>query len=153
MLVVDAILTYTIIVRPPSSEEFASDVTDLAQSAKSLVTLLLTSSAFRILVSSLFATSRQVIASAASSVGAVAERVEIGAAEVRKAAQLDDVTFEGVVGRVSGAVGDTLSEGAAAAHVPNEGIDKVRDEVVGRVQEVCLSKFLNRYIIITKSRP
>ncbi|KAG8987633.1 hypothetical protein FRB90_003237, partial [Tulasnella sp. 427] len=63
----------------PSSGEVQSDVQNLTDSVKTLVTLLFTSSAFRLLLTDIFVTVRDILADFAAQVGDVAKVVESGA--------------------------------------------------------------------------
>lgn len=135
------------VVDLPSPTELSSDITKLAQSTRTLFTLLLTSSAFRAILSSLFAITREVLASTASSVASVAAHIEAGATEVERAARLDDISFEGVQGRVAEAFGRAKEAGSDIDGVGVEGADKLRDQVIGRIQEVLLP-LIHTFVIL-----
>lgn len=114
----------------------SADLVNLAQSTKSLLALLLTSSAFRAILASLFTTTREVLASTASSVAAVAEHIEAGASEVERSARLDNISFEGTQERLAEAIDNALEAGKDIGETGVEGTNRLRDEVIGRLQEV-----------------
>ena len=128
-------LTQPFTVKPPSVPELTSDLSTLTTSTRTLFTLLLTSTSFRILVSTLLASARELIAGTAGAVAAVSSKVEQGAHRVEDAARLDDLTFEGVRARAGEAAIDTMQEGVKAGARVGQGAERARDEVVGRVQE------------------
>lgn len=63
----------------PSAAQVQHDAQNLSDSIKTLVTLLFTSSAFRLLLTDVFVTAREILADFASQIGDVAQAVESGA--------------------------------------------------------------------------
>ncbi|KAF7976112.1 hypothetical protein HWV62_7545 [Athelia sp. TMB] len=122
-------------VKPPTVPELTSDLSTLTASTRTLFTLLLTSASFRLLISTLLASARELIAGTAGAVAAVSSKVEQGAHRVEDAARLDDLTFEGVRARAGEAAIDTMQEGVKAGARVGQGAERARDEVVGRIQE------------------
>ncbi|KAJ7770572.1 hypothetical protein B0H16DRAFT_1515956 [Mycena metata] len=125
-----------------SSREISEDSGDFMRSLKTLSQLALTSSAFRMLVSDILTTTREVVAEAAIEVGEVASQVQAAAIDVAKAAELDNLTAEGLAGKAAESYsGIQQSVGHAHRNIGTLGDDsaqQVRDIVVGRVQEIIL---------------
>ena len=98
-------------------------VLDIPRSIQSLLTLLLTSATFRLILSALFASAQELVASAGRAVEGMAGQLDIGVKEMEKAAgagYFDDVRETGAF------VLEGLSEEAA---------DKLKGEVVKKVQQ------------------
>lgn len=127
-------------VDPPTPSELASDLDNLTQSVKSLLSLILTSASFRLILSSLFSTTREFIASTASSVGNVAGWVEVEAREVEKAAKRGDVRLEETKEKMGDAWARLENIGGGTG---NDNFDKLKDEFVDRVQETIIRAHKN----------
>ncbi|KAF7323764.1 hypothetical protein MKEN_00597400 [Mycena kentingensis (nom. inval.)] len=114
------------------------DALKLVQSLKSLSKLALTSSAFRMFLSDILATTRETISEAATQVGQVAGQVQAAAVDIAKTAELSDVAA--VRERVDNSLMDVqTSVGVAHENIGTLGddsADRARDIVVGRVQEL-----------------
>ncbi|KAJ6571811.1 hypothetical protein B0H19DRAFT_1131376 [Mycena capillaripes] len=125
-----------------NSSQISEDVDDFARSLKTLSQLAVTSSAFRMLVSDILATTREIVAEAASEVGQIASQVQAAAVDVAKTAELDNLTTEGLKGKAEESyLGIQQSVGHAHRNIGTLGDDSVeqmRDIVVGRVQEIVI---------------
>lgn len=123
-----------------SSEEISEDAADFLQSLKTLSKLAITSSAFRMLMSDILVTTREVVAEAAIEIGEVASQVQAAAADVAKTAELDNLTTEGLKGKAEESYSG-IQQSVGHAHrnlgtLGDDSADQIRDIVVGRVQEV-----------------
>ncbi|KAJ7054345.1 hypothetical protein C8F01DRAFT_1063710 [Mycena amicta] len=125
-------------IDPGASNEINRDAVQFLQSLKSLSKLALTSSAFRMFLSDIVATTRETISEAASQIGDVAAQVQAVAIDIATTAELGDVSatreraadsyadVRGSVGHAHRNIG-TLGEDSA---------ERARDIVVGRIQEL-----------------
>ncbi|KAJ7131712.1 hypothetical protein C8R43DRAFT_1239737 [Mycena crocata] len=134
-------------IDPNSSGEISSDADDFIESLTTLARLAVTSSAFRMLMSDILTTTREIVAEAASEVGQVASQVQAAAADVSKAAELDNLTAEGLKGKAEDSVSG-LRQSIGHAHrnigtLGDESPERVRDLVVGRVQEIVIQAHQN----------
>ncbi|KAJ7800327.1 hypothetical protein B0H14DRAFT_2465465 [Mycena olivaceomarginata] len=123
-----------------SSEEISEDAADFLQSLKTLSKLAITSSAFRMLMSDILVTTREVVAEAAIEIGEVASQVQAAAADVAKTAELDNLTTEGLKGKAEESYSG-IQQSVGHAHrnlgtLGDDSADQIRDIVVGRVQEI-----------------
>ncbi|KAJ7128106.1 hypothetical protein C8R46DRAFT_972805 [Mycena filopes] len=130
-----------------SSTEISEDADDFLHSLKTLSKLALTSSAFRMLVSDILTTTREVVAEAAIEVGAVASQVQAAAVDVAKAAELDNLTAEGLKGKAAESYSG-IQQSVGDAHrnlgtLGDDSVEQVRGIVVGRVQEIVLQAHRN----------
>ncbi|KAJ6499679.1 hypothetical protein C8R47DRAFT_295418 [Mycena vitilis] len=125
-----------------NSSQISEDADDFVRSLKTLSRLAITSSAFRMLVSDILVTTREVVAEAASEIGEVASQVQAAAADVAKTAELANLTTEGLKGKAQESyAGIQQSVGHAQDNIGTLGDDsaeQVRDIVVGRVQELVI---------------
>jgi hypothetical protein len=78
---------------------------------KLLLCLLLSSAAFRTIVSDILSTARELVADVAADIGNVALHVQIGAEQVEEAARLDSVTLEGLKAKTKEATGKVQDAG------------------------------------------
>jgi hypothetical protein len=125
-----------------TSEEMNADAEHFLKSLKTLARLAVTSSAFRMLLSDILATTREVIAEAASEVAEIASQVQATAADVSKAVELDNLTVEGLKGKAEESYSG-IQQSVGHAHrnlgtLGDDSAERVKDIVVGRVQEVIL---------------
>ncbi|KAF7350504.1 hypothetical protein MVEN_01356000 [Mycena venus] len=130
-----------------SSQEISEDADDLMQSLKTLSKLAITSSAFRMLVSDILATTREVVAAAAIEIGEIASQVQAAAVDVAKTAELENLTAEGLKGKAQESYSG-IQQSVAHTHrnigtLGDESVEKVRDIVVARVQEVIIQAHRN----------
>ncbi|KAJ7136079.1 hypothetical protein C8R44DRAFT_392980 [Mycena epipterygia] len=130
-----------------SSQEISEDTDDFVQSLKTLARLAISSSAFRILMSDILATTREMVAEAASEVGEIASQVQAAAIDVAKTAELDNLTVEGVRGKADESYSG-LQQSVGHAHrnmgtLGDESAGRLRDLVVGRVQEIVVQAHKN----------
>ncbi|KAJ6590538.1 hypothetical protein DFH09DRAFT_207053 [Mycena vulgaris] len=130
-----------------SSQEISNDADEFMQSLKTLARLAITSSAFRMLMSDILATTREIVAETASEIGEIASQVQSAAADVVKTAELDNLTVEGLKGKAEESYSE-LQKSVGHAHrnigtLGDESPEKVRDLVVGRVQEIILQAHQN----------
>ncbi|KAF8189924.1 hypothetical protein K438DRAFT_1676518 [Mycena galopus ATCC 62051] len=130
-----------------SSQEISEDADDFLQSLRTLSKLAITSSAFRMLVSDIFVTTREVVAEAATEIGEVASQVQAAAADVAKMAELDNLTTEGLKGKAQESYSG-LQRSVGHAHsnlgtLGDESAEQIRDIVVGRVQEIVVQTHSN----------
>jgi hypothetical protein len=117
---------------PPSPTELLSDLDDQTQSIRSLVSLVLTSASFHLILSSLFSATREIVAYTASIVGDVAAWVEVEANEVERAAKRGEVRL----GEAKETIGDAWAGlGNIAGGTYDESVDRLKDEIIGKVQE------------------
>jgi hypothetical protein len=121
------------------------------QSLKTLAQLAITSSAFRMLMSDILATTREIVAEAATEIGEVASQVQAAAIDVAKTAELDNLTAEGLKGKAEESYMG-LQESVGHAHrnigtLGDESTERVRDLVVGRVQEVGV-RHIRAYVML-----
>lgn len=107
-----------------------------------MLVLLLTSSAFRLVLSSFLITAREIMAAVASDVEDVAGKVYAGAEQVERVAKLGDVNL--VVNEVQSAVQETIEDVGDAKVKWTEFVDvnadrdRVKDIVLTRIQEVSI---------------
>ncbi|KAI0088053.1 hypothetical protein BDY19DRAFT_891712 [Irpex rosettiformis] len=78
----------------PTKDEATSDITEFVLAVRQISIILLTSSTFRIILSDLFKTAREIVADTAADVGRVAATVEATADKVEKVLRSEDATFE-----------------------------------------------------------
>ncbi|KAJ7627634.1 hypothetical protein DFH06DRAFT_1007090 [Mycena polygramma] len=125
-----------------NSSQISEDADDFMRSLKTLSRLAITSSAFRMLLSDILVTTREIVAEAASEIGEVASQVQAAAADVAKTAELANLTTEGLKGKAQESyAGIQQSVGHAQDNIGTLGddsADQVRDIVVGRVQELVI---------------
>ncbi|KAJ7721961.1 hypothetical protein DFH07DRAFT_898139, partial [Mycena maculata] len=136
-----------------SSHEISADTDEFLQSLKTLAQLAITSSAFRMLMSDILATTREIVAEAASEIGEVASQVQAAAVDVANAAELDNLTADGLKGKAEESYSG-LQHSVGNAHrnlgtLGDESSDRVRDLVVGRVQEITIQAQKNPAAIHT----
>ncbi|KAJ7637083.1 hypothetical protein FB45DRAFT_829411 [Roridomyces roridus] len=123
-------------------EDASSDLTSFLQSLMTLTQLTLTSSAFRMLISDILGTTREIVAEAASEIGEVAAEVQATAFEVAKTVETGAVTADTLEGKARESYAG-LQQSVENAHsnmgtLGDNSADRVRDLVVGRVQEIVL---------------
>jgi archaellum component FlaC len=125
---------------PPTTEELNRDVETLVKSAKTLLRLLATSSAFRIIVADLLQAIRETVDEFAFDVERIALQAQIGAEEVRDASRFDDATLETLAGKVKEVAKEVMEVGETTAErwATVDPTQKTKDTVIGRVQEVGL---------------
>jgi hypothetical protein len=118
------------------------DANILLSSLKSTLALLLTSSAFRLIFSSLLTTAREIIAAIASDVEGVAEKVQVGAEHVERAAKFGDVNL--VINEVQSTVQDAVEDTGEVKvewtefFDANLDKDEMKDVILTRMQEVSM---------------
>ncbi|KAJ6486848.1 hypothetical protein C8R45DRAFT_996226 [Mycena sanguinolenta] len=125
-----------------SSQEISEDAKDFLQSLKTLSKLTLTSSAFRMLVSDILLTTREIVAEGATEIGEVAAQVQAAATDVVKIAELDNLTVESLKGKGQESYSG-IQQSVDHAHrnlgtLGDESAEQIRDIVVGRVQEIVI---------------
>ncbi|KAJ7660057.1 hypothetical protein B0H17DRAFT_1145095 [Mycena rosella] len=130
-----------------SSQEITNDADDFMQSLKTLAQLAITSSAFRMLMSDMLATTREIVAETASEIGQVASQVQAAAVDVAKTAELDNLTVDGLKGKAEESYSG-LEQSVGHAHrnigtLGDDSAERVRDLVVGRVQEIVIQAHQN----------
>ncbi|KAJ7437385.1 hypothetical protein B0H11DRAFT_2107808, partial [Mycena galericulata] len=109
-----------------SSQELSEDAGDFVQSLKSLAQLTITSSAFRMLLSDILGTTREIVAEAASEIGEIASQVQAAAVDGKAQESYSGLQQSvGTAHRNLGTLGDDSAE-------------RARDLVVGRVQELVI---------------
>ncbi|KAJ6631180.1 hypothetical protein B0H10DRAFT_711550 [Mycena sp. CBHHK59/15] len=130
-----------------ASRDMSSDADDFLQSLTSLARLTITSSAFRMLVSDILTTTREIVAEAASEIGQVASQVEAAAADVTKAAELSNLTVQGLTQKAGESyAGIQQSVGHAHRNLGTLGDDsaeRAKDLVIGRVQDIVIQAHQN----------
>ncbi|KAJ7076086.1 hypothetical protein B0H15DRAFT_955917 [Mycena belliarum] len=118
------------------------DANDFIDSLKTLAQLTVTSSAFRMLVSDILATTREIVAESASEIGEIASQVQAAATDIAKTAELDNLTVDGLKGKAEESyLGIHNSVGHAQRNIGtlgDESSERARDLVVGRVQEIVI---------------
>ncbi|KAJ7484699.1 hypothetical protein FB451DRAFT_1084211, partial [Mycena latifolia] len=149
-LLVDAIILYPFTysnIASNSSQEISDDTNDFMHSLKTLAQLAITSSAFRMLISDILATTREIVAETASEIGEIASQVQAAAVDVAKTAELDNLTVDGLKAKVEeSSSGIQQSVGHAHRNIGTLGDDsaeRVRELVVGRVQEIVIQAHQN----------
>lgn len=120
----------------PTRSEVSNDTTKLVKSIKSIARLILTSSAFRLLLSDLFASARELLAQTAAEVGAVALQVQITAEGVERAANIEGGSLNTLTGHVQEAVGGVLDILDEARNQPSTQ-EPTKDAFIARMQDVC----------------
>jgi hypothetical protein len=137
----------------PSQTELLTDAQTLTSALHSLSSLLLTSSAFRLILSDAFLTLRELIADTAAKTGTLATAVErvAGAAEeaTRPGASESAVVSEkadAAIAEASSVLDETRERWARLAR---ESPDRVREAVVGRIQNVIFIFSFLTCIILT----
>ncbi|KAK7046706.1 hypothetical protein R3P38DRAFT_2607706 [Favolaschia claudopus] len=125
-----------------TTQEISTDADEFLRSLKALSKLGITSSAFRVLVSDILSTTREIVAEAAVEVGQVASQVQAAAVDVAQAVELNNVTAEGLKGKAQDSLtGIQQSVGHAHRNLGTLGDDsteRIRDIIVGRVQEIVI---------------
>jgi hypothetical protein len=123
---------------PPTTEELNMDVKTLVKSSKTLLRLIATSAAFRMILTDLLQVIRETLDGFASDIDRVALQAQIGAENVRDAAKLDDATLETLKGKVKEAAEDVGNIGKMAANcwATVDPAQKTKDIIIGRVHEV-----------------
>jgi hypothetical protein len=130
----------------PSQTELLTDTQTLLISLRQLSSLLLTSSTFRLILSDTLLTLRSLIADTAAQTGSIASAVE------RVAGAAEEATRPGGSGTavVSDRADAAISEASTVldetrerwARIARESPDRVRDAVVGRMQNVGIIIFI-----------
>ncbi|GLB39185.1 hypothetical protein LshimejAT787_0603470 [Lyophyllum shimeji] len=116
----------------PTHGELIYDTTELIKSLKALAQLLLTSSAFRLLLCDMFASTRELLAQVAADIGNVAEQVQVAAEGVEKVASIGGDSLNILTEKVDDAV-ETVTEGLNAAQkMPSP--DTAKDTFITSVQ-------------------
>jgi len=120
----------------PSSQDFQTDTKELAGSVSKLVTLIFTSSAFRVLLQDFFVSTREIIASAAATVGKTAGQVQVAAEKISD--MVDPATdSEPTEQKISAAIRGVGEESADIfVDLKDETRDKARDLAIDRIQRV-----------------
>ncbi|KAF7300729.1 hypothetical protein HMN09_00958800 [Mycena chlorophos] len=123
---------------PGALDELGDDATRLLQSLQSVSKLALTSAAFRMFISDVLSTAREVVSEAASQVGEVAGRVHDAAVEVAKAVELSDVAAAQERAATSYAL---VQEGVTEAQsnigsLGEESAARTHGIIIARIQEL-----------------
>lgn len=133
----------------PTYKEVLDDTTKLMQSLKAITRLLLTSAAFRLLLSDIFASAREFLAQAAANVGNVALQVQAAAEDIERAANMNDGSL-GVlaekVGEAAGGILDTVEQPVNQSAAQ----ESTKDVVIAKIQEVRLNSSIPR-VKLTRS--
>ncbi|KAG6907809.1 hypothetical protein DXG01_007291 [Tephrocybe rancida] len=121
----------------PTQTELMHDTTTFFTSLKAVARLLVTSAAFRLLLSDIFSSARSALAQLASEVGNVAQEVQIAAEGIEKAANMEGgtlstlpVKFEEAVEGIRGGV--QIEEAKRQTHTEKT----TKDAFVARVQDL-----------------
>ncbi|KAL0955633.1 hypothetical protein HGRIS_001866 [Hohenbuehelia grisea] len=125
----------------PTELELARDASTLINSLKSLVHLLIRSSAFHLILSDILTTARKLVAEGAAQAATLAHDVEVAADDVRKVAQFGEVSSldkDKATGReIARDIQDAASDAADGLRHPEmDSVEDARDAVIGRLQEV-----------------
>jgi hypothetical protein len=125
------------------------DAQTAATSVRQLLGLLLTSSTFRLLLADAFTTARSIVADAAASVGQIAAQVQGVAEGVEEVARPGgpQASPEQLQKRSYAAVAAAQTIGADTRErwerLARESPDRVRESIVGRIQNVCCEERLS----------
>lgn len=146
-----------------SSEEVGQDVHKLVASIRPLISLLITSNAFRLIISDILVTARDILADVALDVAKVAAIVEVRAEQVEEAVRPSDTEMASEKDRENGVgvptlenlanVGESIQENAARTaklafeeseakrkkvweRLEDESPDRVKEMVLKRITEI-----------------
>ncbi|KAJ7190934.1 hypothetical protein GGX14DRAFT_546769 [Mycena pura] len=123
-----------------SAKEFSDDAENFLQSLKALSKLALTSSIFRMFLSDILTTTREILAEGASEIGEIAAQVQLTAVNIAQTAELDNLTVEAAKEKAADSYSG-LRESVTHANenlgtLGEDSAHRVRNLVVGRVQEL-----------------
>ncbi|KAF5383154.1 hypothetical protein D9615_004963 [Tricholomella constricta] len=121
----------------PTHDELVHDTRKFIKSLKEVARLLLTSTAFRLLLSDIFAAARELLAQTAAEIGAVALQVQVAAETVETAASVEGGSLNDLTGKVGEAVGGVL-EGIDEARRHSTAQETTKDAFIGRVQDLII---------------
>jgi hypothetical protein len=121
---------------PPTPTELTADASNFLYSLKRLLRLLLSSAAFRTIVSDILSTARELVADVAADISNVALHVQISAEQVEEAARLDSVALERLKAKTQEAAGKVQDAGSARQRRRTVSQDPTKDIIVGRIQAV-----------------
>ncbi|RDB27511.1 Uncharacterized protein C32A11.02c [Hypsizygus marmoreus] len=119
----------------PTSDEITADTAKTINALKDVFRLLLTSAAFRLLLSDVFASARELLGQVAADVSDAALQVQVAAEGIERAANVEDGSIGILAGRVEEAVSGAVREMEQSS---NETVvqESTRDIVVARFQEL-----------------
>jgi hypothetical protein len=140
----------------PSQQELVTDAQTLAAALHQLSSLFLTSSAFRLIFSDAFLTIRQLVADTAAKTGSIATAVERVAGATEEAARPGADGTAVLSERADAAMaeaGSVLDETRERwQRLARESPDRVREAVIGRIQNVGVIKRDEWYLQLTLFR-
>ncbi|TFK46962.1 hypothetical protein OE88DRAFT_1739005 [Heliocybe sulcata] len=131
----------------PSSSELTEDTQSLVRSLRHLARLLLTSSAFRLILSDTLHTAREMLADAAAEVGGVALRAGVTAGKVERVVRPEGVDID----TMADVVGQLQEDVEAVRKVAGERGEALEREGPGRVREVVISRVQQTVVALHKS--
>ncbi|KAI5897910.1 uncharacterized protein SCHCODRAFT_02696539 [Schizophyllum commune H4-8] len=110
----------------PSTQELSEDATSLAESIRTILRLVLTSSTFRSLLKDILELARDYISYTAGEVADVALEVQVAAEDVERAAQTTDISVEDIKGKAK-EIYDDVRDVAAGNGSRSNGVPPSRD--------------------------
>ncbi|TCD66329.1 hypothetical protein EIP91_001478 [Steccherinum ochraceum] len=122
----------------PTTDEVSDDASKLLNALRSLTRLLLTSSAFRLIVSDIFASAREVFADAAAEVRHVAERVQGVVQTMEEVARPMDV--DAVRERALEVAQGVSDEAEVAEEEVKRRLDEMNEEAPDRIREIVTAR-------------
>ncbi|KAI0646008.1 hypothetical protein C8Q79DRAFT_1001457 [Trametes meyenii] len=146
--------TETVAQETPSQGEVASDSAALLRSIYALLWVLVSSAAFRLILSEVLLVTRETAADVASRVGQLAKDVATGAAEIEETVRPGGGTVQDVkskAGEIGAKITDELAEdelvveqvGDAVEHLKQQGSDEVKEAVIYRLQEAMVEAHIH----------
>ncbi|KAG6813056.1 hypothetical protein H0H92_014328 [Tricholoma furcatifolium] len=118
----------------PTRHDLIHDATAFLQSLKTIAVILLTSAAFRLLLSDIFASTREAISQMASQVGIFAQQVQIAAGSVEMTANMDGGCSSILPQKVEEAI-KGVREADEEASTQERDEDTIKDMFIARVQD------------------
>ena len=125
----------------PGKQEVMADVNTAAKSLHSLASILLTSSAFRLVLSNFFLTTREMLADAIASVGQIAAAVEIQAKQTENLIRPDEESNVYPQLEPSIAARETAARVAAVGEKTQEHWNELKEEPPNRVRTFFLTQW------------
>ncbi|KAG6833041.1 hypothetical protein H0H87_012052 [Tephrocybe sp. NHM501043] len=121
----------------PTRIEILHDATALITSFRAITRLLITSAAFRLLLSDMFSSTRAALAQVASEVGTIAQQVQVAAKGIERAAKVEGGSLSILPGKMEEAV-KGVREGVeeASAKSRSQDIETTKDTFIARVQDL-----------------
>lgn len=127
----------------PTEAEVAQDTAAFIKSIQTLASLLLTSSAFRLILSDVLSTAREIVADSVETIRETAEIVERFATTVEDAVRPGGLDTKQSVDAIS------IEETQVEAKTEEPEVKDLKEVILDRVEDVCTSRhYQHRYLFI-----